>query len=245
MALPLTKLDYNPQPVASVSKNSENKSLPPNVPSKFTPGTWVFQLLFLQVSGLSPGETENASNICLSIPFLHSLQPEHSRSSTFEGYENNSGFLWEKNLEENQANSRWKQTFAIFIMHTGILPDNTCSVRFYCPWLLHRSWGWLSSRTPWSHPSASSLSREFLEVALSPPGSSSLEYPLCYFWRVKSYPPEASFLHEPSSGLHSPHTPLLPGSHMWYLFCPVQPDPQSCPVGCLLSKVVFVGCLVQ
>lgn len=133
-----------------------------SVPASISSGEWT-------LSWRNRGETENASNICISIPFLHSLQPEHSRSSTFEGYENNSGFLWEKNLEENQANSRWKQTFATFIMHTGILPDNTCSVRFYCPWLLHRSWGWLSSRTPWSHPSASSLSREFLEVALTQP----------------------------------------------------------------------------
>ena len=156
--------------------------------------------------------------------------------------------LWKKHLEENQANRRWEQIFALFIVMHGRHPawHNACSVRCYCPWLLHRSWGWLSSRTPWSHPLARSLSRDVLKVALTQLAwFLSPRQPLCYFWTVKSYPPAASFFHDPISSLHRPHALLLLRGHTWYLFCPVQPDPQSCPVGCWQPKAVFIGCLVQ
>lgn len=72
LALPLMSLDYNPQPVASVRK--DNKTCPFNTPIKFTPGTWVSQLLFLLVSRDTPGEIEIVSLTCISTPFLHSLQ---------------------------------------------------------------------------------------------------------------------------------------------------------------------------
>lgn len=80
--LPIT-FDCSLQPVASFSKNSNDKSDLPDPPVTFTPGAWVSHLLFLHGSRDPPREIEAVSITCSGTPFLQSPKPEYSRVSSF------------------------------------------------------------------------------------------------------------------------------------------------------------------